>query len=702
MRQIVEPLPEQASDRPQLRAAATALSGCKRAQPCRRILLPVPASARGSWAQLSVQVEDAGSALLVFASAASEAGAAGFQRSELVERKVRRSVTGRSFAATRFLPEDVTRVEIDLFAPGMRNGVEAQAALQPLPRWQATLRLLRDRPGGALGLLRSLKGQPVVSWPAAMRRALAAPLPPDRSEAVEYATWVELFDHWRPEDLPPPGDAGIGVLVLTPPGADAEDLAHTKASLDAQFVQAKEVGYGPATSQPQLPAGSYVALLQAGHALPAWSIALAARELAEHGMPEIAIADEDRLSAHGLREAPLFKPEPNHLLMLSGRLTSALWLIRRDVLERFGLAPTPWAEVAGLDLWLRLHEASGARGRRLPFILSHRRRGVEGAPREEFAAVIEAHLRRMGSPLAAAAKAPQLLTLRAGRPSPPVDIVIPSSLRRKHAVRCISFILRGTDYPAMKVHVGIGQPGPLAPEQREAAARLTTLDVSVSPLRMDAFNFSTVVNWLAARGTAEYILLLNDDVTPLGRDWLSWLVACLHDSRVAAAGARLLYPNGTVQHGGVLMGLGGLCEHVDRGLSRDDAGYAGRAMLAQELSAVTAACMLVRRREFEALGGLDEAYPSAFNDVDFCLRLREAGFRIAYVPQAELTHHELQTYGSHYRGDRAPFELEETARMRRRWSGVISADPFHSPNLRLEPGLEWRPAFPPRRPIGSG
>jgi hypothetical protein len=112
--------------------------------------------------------------------------------------------------------------------------------------------------------------------------------------------------------------------------------------------------------------------------------------------------------------------------------------------------------------------------------------------------------------------------------------------------------------------------------------------------------------------------------------------------------------------------------------------------------------MLVRRREFEALGGLDEAYPSAFNDVDFCLRLREAGFRIAYVPQAELTHHELQTYGSHYRGDRAPFELEETARMRRRWSGVISADPFHSPNLRLEPGSEWRPAFPPRRPIGSG
>jgi cellulose synthase/poly-beta-1,6-N-acetylglucosamine synthase-like glycosyltransferase len=254
----------------------------------------------------------------------------------------------------------------------------------------------------------------------------------------------------------------------------------------------------------------------------------------------------------------------------------------------------------------------------------------------------------------------------------------------------------------MTVHVGIGQPGPLVPEQQKASASLASLGVSVSPLRMDAFNFSTVINRLAGLGKAEYLLLLNDDVTPLRRDWLSWMVACLHDGRVAAAGARLLYPDGRVQHGGVLMGLGGLCEHIDRGISRDDPGYAGRAMLAQELSAVTAACMLVRRREFEALGGLDESYPSAFNDVDFCLRLREAGFSIAYVPQAELTHHELQTYGSHYRGDRAPFEVDETTRMRRRWADVIAADPFHNPNLRLEPGLEWRPAFPPRRSIGSG
>ena len=90
------------------------------------------------------------------------------------------------------------------------------------------------------------------------------------------------------------------------------------------------------------------------------------------------------------------------------------------------------------------------------------------------------------------------------------------------------------------------------------------------------------------------------------------------------------------------------------------------------------------------------AYPSAFNDVDLCLRVREAGYRVVYAPAAELVHHEMQTYSSHYAGDRAPFQEEETARMRRRWAAVVADDPFHNPNLDLVPGREWEPCFPPR------
>jgi hypothetical protein len=199
---------------------------------------------------------------------------------------------------------------------------------------------------------------------------------------------------------------------------------------------------------------------------------------------------------------------------------------------------------------------------------------------------VDAHLRRVGSQLGIDDGDRRLLRLRAGAPSPSVDILIPSSLRHRHAVACISEILRGTDYPGMSVRVGIGQARPLGPEQREAAATLEALGARVLPLQMTSFNFSAVINRLAALGSSEYVLLLNDDVTPMAADWLSWMVACMDDRRIAGAGARLLYPGGTVQHGGVLMGLGGLCEHAHRGLDGNDPGYAGRAVLTQELSAV--------------------------------------------------------------------------------------------------------------------
>jgi hypothetical protein len=687
------------------RGAATAGSVRHlRAPPLRRsLLLPVPAAARGSWARLFVQVEGAEDGLLAFASAGAEAEATGFPRFELLEQRTGLAASRRRFAATRFLPHGATQITIDLFGTKPLDGAEAHATLQALPRWKAALVLLRDRQGGVPALLRSLRGHPVGSWPAALRRGLARWQIPHRSEASEYAIWVRLFDQWTPRDFPAPGKPSIGVLVFAPPGTEGDVLAQTTASLDAQYMRARDVVVvAPGPDRPRLPAGRYVAILQAGEVLPPWALALAARELAARGTPELAIADEDRLTDDGRREAPVFKPEPNRLLMLSGTLASGLWLLRRDILEKQGLPATPWAEVARLELWLHLYEASGVTGLRLPFILSHRRPDAPAAPHAEVARPVDAHLRRVGSQLGIDDGDRRLLRLRAGAPSPSVDILIPSSLRHRHAVACISEILRGTDYPGMSVRVGIGQARPLGPEQREAAATLEALGARVLPLQMTSFNFSAVINRLAALGSSEYVLLLNDDVTPMAADWLSWMVACMDDRRIAGAGARLLYPGGTVQHGGVLMGLGGLCEHAHRGLDGNDPGYAGRAVLTQELSAVTAACMLVRRRQFEDLDGLDESYPSAFNDVDFCLRLRKAGFGIAYVAQAELTHHELQTYGSHYRGERAPFEAEETARMRRCWADIIAADPYHNPNLRLDEGLEWRPAFPPRRPVGTG
>jgi len=282
-----------------------------------------------------------------------------------------------------------------------------------------------------------------------------------------------------------------------------------------------------------------------------------------------------------------------------------------------------------------------------------------------------------------------------------VTIVVPSALRSAEAERCIGAVLAGTRYADFELVVAVSQPGPFDAAQRAMAARIEADSrARVLPLRAERFNFSWVNNKAVAATAGEHVLLLNDDVAPIEPGWLDAMAAHLADPAVGAVGAKLLYPSGTVQHGGVIMGLSGLCDHANRHLAGDVPGYAGRAVLAQELSAVTGACLLVRRRVLERVGGLDERYPSAFNDVDLCLRIREAGYSVVFAPEAVLHHDELRTYGSHYAGERALFEETEAARMRARWAGVIADDPFHNPNLDLAAGREWEPAFPPRlRPV---
>ena len=146
----------------------------------------------------------------------------------------------------------------------------------------------------------------------------------------------------------------------------------------------------------------------------------------------------------------------------------------------------------------------------------------------------------------------------------------------------------------------------------------------------------------------------------------------------------------------MIIGLAGLAEHANRMLTEGEPGYASRAILNQEVSAVTGACLLVRRSVHEALGGLDETYPIAFNDVDYCLRIREAGHGIVFSAQTEMWHYESVSLGHHFSGARAALEAVEVLRMRTRWTDICRNDPFHNPNLSQKRGAEWELAFPPR------
>jgi GT2 family glycosyltransferase len=285
--------------------------------------------------------------------------------------------------------------------------------------------------------------------------------------------------------------------------------------------------------------------------------------------------------------------------------------------------------------------------------------------------------------------------------APWVSIVIPSSLRSRHVLRCLRRLLRGTAYPAFEILLAVSG---IDPADRVQAARLQ--EAALLPrtrlLRLDlpVFNYAAVNNQAAAQATGEWLLLLNDDVVPITSDWLGRMVASVVAPDGTAAdivGARLLYGNGMVQHGGVIMGLANLCEHAFRLSARGDEGPQGLGQLQRQVSAVTAACMLVRRKLFESLGGFDEGFAIALNDVDFCLRLGQAGGRILFAGDIELYHFESLSLGRHYEGSRAALEAIEVARLRRRWPEMIAADPFYNPCASVEMGREFMPAFPPRQ-----
>ena len=443
----------------------------------------------------------------------------------------------------------------------------------------------------------------------------------------------------------------------------------------------------------------YMVLMEAGEVLPDHALAVLADEVARLDGPSIVYADEDEITADNIRSRPQFKPQPNHALMLSGTLSRGVWLVRRDLLVGTG-NDVEWAEVLRLEIWLREYEAGRAATTcRLPYILTHRRSDTLAAPADALAHVVTNHFQRAEIPGKVLPTWPLKVAIIAPpQDQPKVSIVVPSACRAPHVARCLAAVLSVTRYANFEVVVVVSQATPLDDRQTEMLRRLGQ-DARFRHVQIESlsFNYAAANNAGVAVSSGDMTCLLNDDVEPKDPDWLARMVGHLLDTRVGAVGARLDYPNGMIQHGGVIVGLAGLCEHANRFVPSSQPGYCWRAVVDQEVSAVTGACLLVRRTVFDAVGGLDAAYASAFNDVDFCLKIREAGHAIVLCATTRLIHYESLSFGRHYSGESADErEAKDVNRMIARWSAVCEADPFHNPNLALQRGNEWALAFPPR------
>ena len=210
---------------------------------------------------------------------------------------------------------------------------------------------------------------------------------------------------------------------------------------------------------------------------------------------------------------------------------------------------------------------------------------------------------------------------------------------------------------------------------RRARALEGTRHRVVSLERLGLFNFSASINAGVAAAEGEHLVLFNDDLEVISPDWLTAMLEYSQEPGVGAVGPKLLYPDGRLQHVGIVLGVAGVAAHAYHQHPGVSPGYGGSAILARNYSAVTGACLMTRKQVFEQVGRFDERLPTDFNDVDYCLRLRRAGYRIVYTPWAQLYHHESASFGSRQH------DLGELGEMRQRWSPVIDNDPYYNPNL---------------------
>ncbi len=454
-----------------------------------------------------------------------------------------------------------------------------------------------------------------------------------------------------------------------------------------------------------LATGEFVALLDHDDEISPDALYWVARELNDHPDSALLYSDEDKLDFDGARIMPYFKCDWNYDLFLAHNLITHLGVYRADIVREIGGFREGFEGAQDYDLALRFIERiRPAQIRHIPRVLYHWRMlpgsTSVGAGEKDYAAerarlAVEEHLRRKhvaASVDTIPEMAAQRVRYRLPEPAPLASILIPTRNGQKLVRQCIESIRRKTTYAPYEILlVDNGSDQKAAIEYFHALRDDNTIRLLEDPL---PFNFSRINNEAARAARGEYLVFLNNDIEVITPDWLSELVSHAQRPEIGAVGAKLWYPNDTIQHAGLVL-VAGLAAHAHHGRKRGDHGYFSRASLAQSLSAVTAACLCVRRKVFEEVGGFDETLAVAFNDVDLCLRIQAAGYRNLYTPFAELYHHESASRGYEDTPEKMQRFQKEADVLRARWMPVLMSDPYYNPNLTLS-GDPFTLGWPPR------
>ncbi|RWX15944.1 glycosyltransferase [Rhizobium leguminosarum] len=507
---------------------------------------------------------------------------------------------------------------------------------------------------------------------------------PEHIELSLRSIGEQTYDRWE-------------VILVDPPA----DFRARKDGIPAKIFAAKRTDSAVFEELLEAVSGTLIAPMVAGDQLSPAALTTFVLGFAERPDTKALYADEDRIDSAGRRSDPWFKGAWSPDLVLAQAYTLRSCALSRETILA---AASQNADKSSLmdavyATWLWLAAQDEFSIQHLPFVLYHRRADAPRVEPNAFAEAVRA------SPFARRHD----LEIRSNdngeagwrhvvwptpSPAPRVSLCVPTRDRHELLSNCVEGLRQYTDWPDLEIL--IVDNGSV---EAETHAYLNSLagDPRVRVLRDDGpFNFSRLNNLGAAASTGALFGLINNDLAVKEPNWLREMASHAVRRDVGAVGALLHYGNDTVQHAGVVLGIGGVASHIHKGLPAGQAGYYGRVTVAQDVTCVTAACLITRREVYERLGGLDEQrFPVAYNDVDFCLRVRSAGLRVIYTPHAHLYHLESASRGRDDGGTRrARLELDKAA-MRERWGAKIAEDPFYSPNLS-DKATDCRPAFPPR------
>jgi O-antigen biosynthesis protein len=458
--------------------------------------------------------------------------------------------------------------------------------------------------------------------------------------------------------------------------------------------------------------GDFVCFLDHDDLLARDALSIVADTLVRNPSLGMVYSDEDKIDEKGVRFDPHFKPDWNLDLLLSQNYLCHLMVIRRALVDDIGGFTRGLEGSQDHDLALRVGEIlRPGQIWHIRRVLYHWRAapgstalGTEAKPYtvEATRKTLQAYHDRAED---GAVVRTQPNGWRTTRPlpaqAPLISVIVPTRDRLGLLRRCIDGLLRGTRYPSLEIIVV--DNGSQEPRCLEYLDQLRRSGDAVVLDGAGDFNFSDLNNQAVEVARGQLLCFLNNDVEPLAPDWLEEMASHALRPEIGVVGAKLLYPDRRVQHGGIVLCGDNVARHLHVGLDETAHGYWGRAAAVQSLAAVTGACMVVRREVYDTIDGFDEAWPVNFGDIDFCLRAGAAGYRTLWTPHAVLLHHESASRGTFFtKAKQIEYEASRRA-MVSRWGPVLTSDRHYNPNLSID--VEDEPfdlAFPPRELTWDG